>query len=104
MAKFSIVLLVIVMLLSGCNTAENQNNYKKDNYFLEILRTETETHSYKNLNTIDMPRDYEVYITKTGVCYHKENCRYLHNSSVKISLHDATSKDYRQCSVCFLDN
>ena len=104
MAKFSIVLLVIVMLLSGCNTVENQNNYKKDNYFLEILRTETETHSYKKSNTKDMSCDYEVYITKTGVCYHKENCRYLHNSSVKMSLHDATSKDYRQCSVCFSDN
>ena len=104
MSKVSIVLLMIVMLLSGCNTAEGRNDYKKDNYFLNILRTETEIHSYKKSNTIDISRDYEVYITKTGECYHKENCRYLHNSSVKISLHDATSKDYRQCSVCFSDN
>lgn len=41
----------------------------------------------------------EVYITKTGTKYHRENCRYLSRSMIPIDLKSA--KDgYGACSVC----
>ena len=41
-----------------------------------------------------------VYITETGECYHRGDCRYLSHSKIKISLKDAKARGYRACSVC----
>lgn len=41
-----------------------------------------------------------VYITETGECYHRGDCRYLSHSKIKISLKDAKARGYRPCSVC----
>jgi len=41
-----------------------------------------------------------VYISKTGTKYHKENCSYLSNSKIPISLDDAKAKGYTPCSRC----
>lgn len=41
-----------------------------------------------------------VYITETGECYHRGDCRYLSHSKIKISLKDAKAQGYRPCSVC----
>ena len=41
----------------------------------------------------------EVFITKTGKKYHRDECRYL-KSSIPISLADAGKRGYTRCSVC----
>ena len=41
-----------------------------------------------------------VYITRTGKKYHSENCRYLSQSKIPISLKEALEKGYTPCSVC----
>jgi hypothetical protein len=40
-----------------------------------------------------------VYITKTGSKYHKNHCRYLKNSKIRIELEKAR-QIYRPCLVC----
>lgn len=40
-----------------------------------------------------------VYITRTGVKYHRDGCRYLSKSKIPISLTDA-KRGYSPCSVC----
>ncbi len=42
----------------------------------------------------------KVYITETGECYHRGDCRYLSHSKIAISLKDAKAQGYRPCSVC----
>ncbi len=41
-----------------------------------------------------------VYITKTGEKYHKESCRYLSKSSIKVSRKEALKNGYTACKVC----
>lgn len=41
-----------------------------------------------------------VYITKTGMKYHRAGCRFLKNSKIEISLKDAKARGYTPCSVC----
>ena len=43
--------------------------------------------------------DY-VYITSSGTKYHRDGCRYLSTSKIKISLAEAKRKGYTPCSVC----
>ena len=42
-----------------------------------------------------------VYITDTGLKYHKYTCRFLRKSKTKVSLSWAKSHGYTQCSVCY---
>ena len=41
-----------------------------------------------------------VYITNTGTKYHRDNCEYLKNSKISISLDDAIAAGYSPCSKC----
>ncbi len=41
-----------------------------------------------------------VYITNTGECYHRKDCRYLSSSRIAIKLSRAKGDAYRPCSVC----
>jgi len=41
-----------------------------------------------------------VYVTRTGMKYHRENCRYLASSKIPMSLKDAQAKGYTPCKVC----
>jgi hypothetical protein len=40
------------------------------------------------------------YITETGSKYPREDCRYLWNSKIEISLEEAKARGYMACSVC----
>lgn len=40
-----------------------------------------------------------VYVTRTGKCYHRDRCTYLH-SRIEITLEDAVNQEYRPCSRC----
>jgi micrococcal nuclease len=41
-----------------------------------------------------------VYVTNTGVKYHRENCTSLRSSKRSISLEDAVSRGYDPCGIC----
>lgn len=41
-----------------------------------------------------------VYITDTGTKYHRDGCRYLAKSKIKITLKEAVERGYTPCSVC----
>lgn len=41
-----------------------------------------------------------VYITDTGSKYHRDGCRYLSKSKIKITLKEAVERGYTPCSVC----
>lgn len=43
--------------------------------------------------------DEIVYVTKTGKCYHRENCSSLRSSKIAMKLSEAAAK-YRPCKVC----
>lgn len=42
-----------------------------------------------------------VYVTKTGKKYHKDGCRYLNASKIKIRLGEAKGRGMTACSVCY---
>jgi len=41
-----------------------------------------------------------VFITRTGIRYHKGDCRYLRKSRIPIDLEEAKGKGYTPCKVC----
>jgi cbb3-type cytochrome oxidase cytochrome c subunit len=41
-----------------------------------------------------------VYVTKTGKKYHRDGCRYLSHSKIKMTLKEAKAAGYTPCSVC----
>lgn len=43
--------------------------------------------------------DY-IYVTGSGEKYHRSDCRYVNDSSERISLEDAIDRGYTPCSVC----
>jgi len=45
-------------------------------------------------------KEVYVYVTKTGKKYHKENCRYLKKSKIKITLKEACKRGFAPCKVC----
>lgn len=44
--------------------------------------------------------DLTVYITKTGIKYHREGCSSLSKSSIVISLTNAIERGYTPCKIC----
>jgi len=41
-----------------------------------------------------------VYITKTGVKYHRDDCPHLRKSKIPMTKGDAKKKGYGQCDIC----
>ena len=41
-----------------------------------------------------------VYITKTGEKYHRDGCRYLSQSKIKVSRAEAVKNGFQACKVC----
>lgn len=54
-----------------------------------VLEEESNTHVYTF-----------VYITGSGEKYHRSDCRYVNDSSKRLSLEDAIDRGYTPCSVC----
>lgn len=42
----------------------------------------------------------QYYRTKSGKCYHKENCKCLKKSKVKVTEREIKEADLRPCSKC----
>ena len=40
------------------------------------------------------------YITRTGEKYHRDGCRYLRQSRIATTLHEAVNRGFGPCSVC----
>lgn len=47
-----------------------------------------------------VPQTIIVYITETGVKYHRSNCQYLYESKYAIDLEKAVARGYTRCSKC----
>lgn len=45
-------------------------------------------------------RSTVVYATKSGTKYHREGCRYLVKSKIRITLADAAKRHLEPCKVC----
>ncbi len=76
MKKFLVTLILITFVLScGCQKAPK-----------EVTSDETSS--------------IIVYVSKTGIKYHKKNCMYLKYSCREITLKQALYLDYNPCSVC----
>lgn len=41
-----------------------------------------------------------VYVTRTGLKYHRGNCRFLRKSRIPLSKKNAIGKGYGACSIC----
>lgn len=46
------------------------------------------------------PEESIVFITRTGIRYHKGDCRYLRKSKIPICIEEACEKGYTPCKVC----
>ena len=77
---------------------------KKISINAEEFKYKSTTSDTKDSNNADKDTSNSnvtyVYVTETGSKYHKEGCRYLKDSMIKIKLTDAVEKDYEPCSVC----
>lgn len=57
-------------------------------------------HNIPHHNNSSHDITYNVYVTKTGDCYHNSSCGYLSRSKIAISKSSALSQGYRACSRC----
>ncbi|HWQ30534.1 MAG TPA: TadE family protein, partial [Negativicutes bacterium] len=49
---------------------------------------------------LEDPSGMVVYITRTGIRFHEETCRYLRKSKLPITIREAEAKGYTPCKVC----
>lgn len=49
---------------------------------------------------LEDPSGAVVYITRTGIRFHEETCRYLRKSKLPITIGEAEAKGYTPCKVC----
>jgi hypothetical protein len=47
-----------------------------------------------------MPEVPTVFITETGVKYHRHSCRHLKRSREELTLDEARQRGYEPCGVC----
>lgn len=59
------------------------------------IKTTVQTTSLPTLLDTDF-----CYITENGKKFHRENCRYLYKSNIKIIVKEAKDKGFSPCSVC----
>lgn len=53
-----------------------------------------------NVDPTSTKKESIVYVTKTGIRYHENGCRYLSKSKIPMSLTTAKEKGYTPCKVC----
>ena len=59
---------------------------------------QTNTRAFGTLSKQDATTS--VYVTRTGSKYHREGCKYLRGSQIRMSKKSARSGGYSPCSVC----
>lgn len=75
-------LILLVLMSFSCSQPSTANGIRSVTIFKEL------------------DKETVVYITKSGSKYHKEKCRYLRSSKLKMSLKDAVRNGYQACKVC----
>ncbi len=74
------------------------------NYEVDLLETfglkENSKTEFKDVYTVQEGYAVKVYTTKTGKCYHRSDCQYLHSSKIETTLMDAKNKGFKACKVC----
>lgn len=75
--KVALVLFFVLLIISGCSAKDTEEKLSFASAAAEI-----------------------VFITKTGEKYHREDCQYLRQSKIEISLEAALKNGYEPCSVC----
>lgn len=92
--KRLLVLLALIVSLTGCGTIV-------DNNFVPVQpSTPVATVVPKAQYVAPEKKDYTVYITRTGACYHRAGCRYLRSSCIETTHNEAIKEGYRACSIC----
>ena len=109
----------LIRLMECCLYRTDKNGgivYKTDGNTLKVSFIKvkhSKPDSYVPSQTYTSPRkDYSgksstaddkvyVYVTKTGKKYHKDGCRYLNASKIKIRLGEAKGRGMTACSVCY---
>lgn len=74
--KVALVLFFVLLIISGCSAKDTEEKLS----FISAAEI--------------------VFITKTGEKYHREDCQYLRQSKIEISLEAALKNGYEPCSVC----
>ena len=99
MKKVLSLLLVFVMAFALCSCETNEETSTEgQNGFAETSETVNEQR-----NTVDENADISseiVYLTRTGVKYHKNGCQHLSISKMETTLGDAKAKGLKPCSRC----
>ena len=94
---FISLIVLLALLFTGC----------KQSYTDEHVESNKES-VYDDSNNDGLDEDYAddewvnqtVYITENGTKYHIEDCQYLQNSSIAVTLGEALDKGYTPCSKC----
>ena len=87
------LLLILPLLASSCNKAENTDvsTYDNDSKIQDSISADANPGS-----------EITVYITETGNKYHRAYCQYLRESKIEITLDLAIAFGYSRCSICIL--
>lgn len=85
------LLLILPLLASSCNKAENTDvsTYDNDSKIQDSISADANPGS-----------EITVYITETGNKYHRAYCQYLRESKIEITLDLAIAFGYSRCSIC----
>ena len=65
----------------------------------EFGKSDSDTSSFYETSETEA-KFVTVYYTDTGVCYHTDDCRYLHSSKNETTLDKAAGMGLRPCTVC----
>ncbi len=82
----------------------NVNNFKTSTTVIEkteLLKERIKTKTTVQTTSLSPLLDTDFcYITENGKKFHRENCRYLYKSNIKIIVKEAKEKGFSPCSVC----
>jgi uncharacterized protein (UPF0333 family) len=95
--KFVVIGLIFTLLVSFSFIAGFSSNHEDEKAF---TKASSKTAVAAASQDQKKKKEVYVYITKTGKKYHKETCRYLKKSKIKITLEEACKRGYTLCKVC----
>lgn len=101
MPRFRTIILVasLVLLLLGCLPGRTLARHDAQPCGHEVNALPAST-PYTAFVPLMAKQATSVYITDTGVKYHRKGCRYLDHSRKRVSLSWAKSHHYKPCKVC----
>ena len=94
-----IIAVLFAVNLIGCSASNQpiETSTETEIIIEEVLELTEEATSQTEEVTEEIIKI--VYRTKTGECYHRENCYYL-KSSIETTLQEAETSKLRPCKIC----